>query len=83
MEIWVVDGYMTKPSAVRSPIPRRADMARVLSASEARRGFHDRVLDGIRKFLEAHAMQGKTGAREFYEFEQTFTSGCFRRSARS
>jgi hypothetical protein len=29
------------------------------------------VLDGIRKFLEAHAMQGKTGAREFYEFEKT------------
>ncbi len=62
---------MTKPSVVRSPIALRADVARVLSASEARRGFHDRVLDGIRKFLEAHAMQGKTGAREFYEFEKT------------
>ena len=49
----------------------RSDVVRVLSATEARQGFHDRVLDGIRKFLEAHAMQGKTGAREFYEFEKT------------
>lgn len=44
---------------------------RVRSASEARRTFHDRVLDGIREFLKAHAMQGKTGARDFYEFEKT------------
>ena len=42
-----------------------------MRATEARRAFHDHVLDGIRKFLEDHAMQGKTGAREFYEFEKT------------
>jgi hypothetical protein len=28
------------------------------------------VLDGVRRFLEDHAMGGKTGAREFYEFEK-------------
>jgi hypothetical protein len=28
------------------------------------------VLDGVRKFLEDQAMRGKTGAREFYEFEK-------------
>lgn len=43
----------------------------MLSAREARHAFHDRVLDGIREFLEAHAMQGKSGARDFYEFEKT------------
>lgn len=43
---------------------------RLSGATEAREAFHDRVLDGIRKFLEDHAMQGKTGAREFYEFEK-------------
>lgn len=43
----------------------------MLRATEARRAFHDRVLDGIREFLEAHAMAGKTGARDFYEFEKT------------
>jgi len=32
--------------------------------------FRARVLDGIRKFLEDQAMAGKTGAREFYEFEK-------------
>jgi hypothetical protein len=42
-----------------------------VEATEARGAFHDRVLDGIREFLESHAMEGKTGAREFYEFEKT------------
>lgn len=55
----------------RSKARGHVDAIRVANATEARRGFHDRVLDGIRKFLEAHAMQGKTGAREFYEFEKT------------
>lgn len=71
MGIWVVEGGMTLPSAARSALSVGSKVVRVLSASEARRGFHDRVLDGIRKFLETHAMQGKTGAREFYEFEKT------------
>lgn len=71
MGIWCVEGGMTELSVVRSPGSARADVVGVLSATEARRGFHDRVLDGVRKFLEAHAMQGKTGAREFYEFEKT------------
>ncbi len=43
---------------------------RVVSATEARHAFHDRVLDGIREFLEAQAMQGRTGPRDFYEFEK-------------
>lgn len=29
------------------------------------------MLDGVRKFLETHAMQSKTGAREFCEFEKS------------
>lgn len=41
-----------------------------VSGSEAQRSFHDRVLDGVRRFLQDHAMVGKTGAREFYEFEK-------------
>lgn len=60
---------MKRPSSAR--IPTLADVERrVRSAREARRSFHDRVLDGVRDFLEDHAMQGKTGAREFYEFEK-------------
>ncbi len=48
----------------------RNEVNRRLSSTEARSEFHDRVLDGVRKFLEDHAMAGKTGAREFYEFEK-------------
>jgi hypothetical protein len=62
---------MSKTSSVRSASRRRPDVVRVLGASEAREAFHRRVLDGIRKFLEDHAMQGKTGARDFYDFEKT------------
>jgi len=47
----------------------RPDPVQVARASESRGAFYDRVLDGVRKFLEAHAMRGKTGAREFYDFE--------------
>ena len=61
---------MSKTSSVRSASHHRPDVVRVLRASEAREAFHRRVLDGIRKFLEDHAMQGKTGAREFYDFEK-------------
>jgi hypothetical protein len=43
---------------------------RIVRGSEANRDFHDRVLDGIRKFLETEAMAGKTGARSFYDFEK-------------
>jgi hypothetical protein len=48
----------------------RAEVDRVLWASEIQSSFHERVLDGVRKFLEDHAMAGKTGAREFYDFEK-------------
>ncbi|MBK6515569.1 MAG: hypothetical protein IPG04_16020 [Polyangiaceae bacterium] len=63
-------------------VSRRPEL-RLFGATEGRRAFHDRVLDGIRKFLEDHAMAGKTGAREFYEFEKRCTSVCERRSGRS
>jgi hypothetical protein len=49
----------------------RPDVAPLLRATERRSAFHDRVLDGVRKFLEDHAMTGKTGARDFYEFEKS------------
>jgi hypothetical protein len=58
---------MTSTAAARS---LRLETQRALSAGEARRAFHDRVLDGIREFLEAQAMQGRNGARDFYEFEK-------------
>ena len=62
---------MTSRACVRSSAPARPDLvARVVGATEARRSLHDRVLDGVRRFLEDHAMTGKTGAREFYDFEK-------------
>src|SRR5579885_304414 len=62
---------MTTTSLARTSFPKQSDVARVLRATESRTAFHDRVLDGIRRFLQDHAMAGKTGAREFYEFEKT------------
>lgn len=47
-----------------------SEVERVARASESRVKFHDRVLDAVRAFLKDHAMAGKTGAREFYEFER-------------
>src|SRR5580698_1506465 len=41
-----------------------------LGATESRTAFHERVLDAVRTFLQDHAMAGKTGAREFNEFEK-------------
>ncbi len=58
---------MTKAAAA---VTVRPEVVRRLSASEARGSFHDRVLDGVRRFLEDHAVTGKTGQREFYEFEK-------------
>jgi len=46
------------------PVPAR------LLATESHASFRERVLDGIRRFLDDHAMTGKTGAREFYDFEK-------------
>ncbi len=48
----------------------RAELRLVSGGTETRRALHERVLDGIRQFLEDHAMEGKTGAREFYDFEK-------------
>jgi hypothetical protein len=48
-----------------------SDVEMRISGTEATRTFHRRVLDGVRKFLEDHAMRGKTGAREFADFERT------------
>jgi hypothetical protein len=69
-----VDGGMTTISLAsarssRSPTRSRPSPEEVARGSE-RRAFHDKVLDGIREFLEAHAMQGKTGPRDFYDFEK-------------
>jgi hypothetical protein len=57
---------MTIKSIARS---LRPEVRRALRVSETQRAFHDRVLDGVRKFLDDHAVTGKTGARDFYEFE--------------
>src|ERR1700735_1354585 len=62
---------MTTSSVVRFTPGPRAALTRDIRATEAAGAFHARVLDGIKKFLEAHAMAGKTGAREFYEFEKS------------
>lgn len=59
---------MTTTATVRTASVRPE--LRLIGATEARASFHDRLLDGIRKFLEDHAMQGKTSAREFHEFEK-------------
>lgn len=61
---------MTTSSAARMPSAPHPKLVRDLRATEGRGSFHGRVLDGIKKFLETHAMAGKTGAREFYEFEK-------------
>jgi hypothetical protein len=58
-------------SPIRACTTVRPEVIHRLSATEARSAFHDRVLDGVRRFLQDHAMVGKTGAREFYEFEKT------------
>src|SRR6266581_2124203 len=58
---------MRKSSAARVVRP---EVERALRTTEIQRSFHDRVLDGIKNFLETHPMVGKTGAREFYEFEK-------------
>lgn len=58
------------PNSIAAPQRLRPDPVQVARASESRGAFYDRVLDGVRKFLEAHAMRGKTGAREFYDFEK-------------
>ena len=60
---------MTSTHALRCAAP--AEISRRVRASEARTAFHQRVLDGVRRFLEDHAMTGKTGPRDFYEFERT------------
>lgn len=57
-------------TSARSFRPARPSPEQVAGASESRRTFHDKVLDGIRKFLEAHAMRAKTGPRDFYQFEK-------------
>ena len=54
--------------ALRSPVP--TELSRRVRATEARATFHERLLDGVRRFLEDHAMAGKTGPREFYDFEK-------------
>lgn len=51
-----------------SPFP--SPELRVFSGRESQRAFHDRVLDGIRKFLEDFDMKSGMSAREFYEFEK-------------
>jgi hypothetical protein len=65
-----VDGDMKTSAAARVPADPHPARVHALRATEARDAFHARVLDGIRKFLETHAMAGKTGAREFYDFEK-------------
>jgi hypothetical protein len=65
-----VEGSMKTSAAARLPPDPHPARVHALRATEARDAFHARVLDGIRKFLDTHAMAGKTGAREFYDFEK-------------
>lgn len=58
---------MKKSNATRAIRP---EVERALRTSEIQRSFHDRVLDGVRKFLEDHPMVGNSGPREFYDFEK-------------
>jgi len=58
-------------TAMRVCTTVRPEIVQRLSATEARSAFHERVLDGVRRFLQDQAMVGKTGARDFYEFEKT------------
>lgn len=58
-------------AATRSGVGRDLPLERRLRGTEARSAFQQRVLDGLAEFLKAHAMQGKTGARDFTEFEKT------------
>ena len=60
---------MSLSSASLSRCSHGPELTRILRATESRGAFHERVLAGIHRFLEDHAMQGKTGAREFHEFE--------------
>lgn len=62
---------MRHPSAARSSSPSRSEIVRTLHPTKARRAFHARVLDGVRNFLEDHAMGGKRSASEFDELEKT------------
>lgn len=62
---------MESSSCVRPEIVAGPALVRALSAAEARRDFHDRVLDRVRAFVEGHAMQGKTCARELHELART------------
>lgn len=59
---------MRKPVALVAP--HDPELVRRLTASESQRGFHERVLDGVRRFLQDHAVTGKTGQRDFYAFEK-------------
>jgi hypothetical protein len=61
---------MSQTSAVELS-SRRSDVELLVRAGEARSRVYERVLDGIRKFLQDHAMQGKIGARDFNDFEKT------------
>lgn len=58
-------------ASTSAPFRSHPELARVLHATESRHRFHERVLDGVRKFLEDQAMSGKRDAREFYEFEKS------------
>lgn len=60
---------MTAASTKRTPESGQ-NTSRSRGGIGGRRGFHERVLDGIRGFLEDHAMAGKTGPRDFEEFER-------------
>ena len=61
---------MTTSSAALFTPRAHVALARDLRATESAGAFHARVLDGIKKVLETHTIVGKTGAREFYEFEK-------------
>jgi len=61
---------LTRDEESQRSARRSSQVERALRAREVQRSFHDRVLDGLRRFFEDHAMAGKTGAQDFYDFEK-------------
>jgi hypothetical protein len=61
---------MTDFALTKSKNSSSACVREEVRVTESNATFHNRILDEIREFLDDAAMEGKSGAREFYEFEK-------------